>query len=312
MKNSIFRNIIHGIIATGLLFSGANAQEKSLKPELERYIRSCPAEIGVAVITDTKDTICINNEYPYPMNSVMKLYQAMAVAAALQECSISPDSLLCVKRTELHPKTYSPMRDTYPSGDIQLSIADLLKFSLQQSDNNACDILFRHITGIQATEKYIRSLGIKNFAIRANERDMYENHAMSSENWNHPLSAALLIYKLFTQQLYEPIYQNFLTETLMSCTTGQNRLAKPLLPQGAVIGHKTGTGFSSPTGLPQGINDVGFVRLPDKRHYAIAVFIKSSSCGMAATEQIIADISEIVYKHITGNDAYENKIRNNK
>ena len=66
----------------------------------------------------------------------------------------------------------------------------------------------------------------------------------------------------------------------------------------AVIGHKTGTGFTSLNGLPQGINDVGFVRLPTGRYYAIAVFIKSSQKNMVETEQIIADISEIVYQHI--------------
>lgn len=299
MIKRIFRNIIYSFIVASTVFSGASAQENRLKPELEQYIRSCPAEIGVAVVTDRKDTICINNEYPYPMNSVMKLYQAMAVASVLQTQKISPDSLLSIQRSELHPQMYSPMREAYPSGDVRFSIRELLKYSLESSDNNACDILFRHIIGIEATERYIQGLGIKNFAIRVNERDMYENHATSSENWNHPLSAALLINKLFTQQLYEPVYQNFLTETLISCQTGQNRLAKPLLSRGAVIGHKTGTGFSSPTGLPQGINDVGFVRLPNGQQYAIAVFIKSSSYDMQATEQMIADISEIVYTYIT-------------
>ncbi len=302
MKNGIFRNIIYSFIVAVTVFSGASAQEKQLKLALERYIRSCSAEIGVAVVTDRKDTICVNNEYPYLMNSVMKLYQAMAVAAVLQAQKISTDSLLCIQESELHPRTYSPMREAHPSGNFQIPIAGLLKYSLQQSDNNACDILFHHIIGIEATERYIQGLGIKNFAIRVNERDMYENHATSSENWNHPLSAALLINKLFTQQLYEPVYQNLLTETLISCTTGQNRLTKQLFPQRAVIGHKTGTGFSSPMGLPQGINDVGFVRLPNGRQYAIAVFIKSSPYDMQATEQMIADISEIVYIHITNDN----------
>lgn len=308
----MFRNILYGIVAACLPFSGVHAQTQRLKTELERYIRSCPAEIGVAVVTDAGDTVCINNDHPYPMNSVMKLYQAMAVTAALQAQDISPDSMLLIKREELHPRIYSPMRKAYPSGAIRIAITGLLKYSLQQSDNNACDLLFRHVVGIPATEEYIRNLGIKNFAIRVNERDMYDNPATSSGNWNHPLSAALLIDKLFTQPLYEPVYQNFLTETLISCATGQNRLAKPLLPQGVVIGHKTGTGFPSPTGLPQGINDVGFVRLPDGRHYAIAVFVKSSAYDMQATEEMIASISEIVYRHIKDYDTHGYKIRNNK
>ncbi|THC82772.1 hypothetical protein E7X23_26490, partial [Bacteroides fragilis] len=30
---------------------------------------------------------------------------------------------------------YSPLRETYPQGGIEMSIADLLKYTLQQSDN---------------------------------------------------------------------------------------------------------------------------------------------------------------------------------
>ena len=53
-------------------------------------------------------------------------------------------------------------------------------------------------------------------------------------------------------------------------------------------------------GFPQGINDVGFVKLPDGRHYAIAVFIESSCCDMDGTERMIADISSIVLKFMQG------------
>ncbi len=65
---------------------------------------------------------------------------------------------------------------------------------------------------------------------------------------------------------------------------------------GAVIGNKTGTGFAS-DGLPLGINDVGFVRLPNQRSYAIAVFIRSSQVDMEATENMIGGISAIVAAH---------------
>ena len=56
---------------------------------------------------------------------------------------------------------------------------------------------------------------------------MFENHEASSKNWNYPLAAATLIYKLFTEPLYKPIYQKFLIETLVGCQTGKERLAEP-------------------------------------------------------------------------------------
>ncbi|MDE6380897.1 MAG: hypothetical protein K2L11_10520 [Muribaculaceae bacterium] len=66
-----------------------------------------------------------------------------------------------------------------------------------------------------------------------------------------------------------------------------------------LIGHKTGTGFTLPDGRLMGINDVGYVHLPNGRSYSIAVFIENSGYDMPQTEEIVAEISEIVYKHLS-------------
>ncbi len=306
--------------------------KKAMQTALENYVRTHDADIGIAVITDRGDTVCVNNDCRYPMNSVMKLYQAMAVADGMQRRGHRLDSVITVSRNEMEEDTYSPMRDRYPQGNFRISIADLLKYSLQQSDNNACDILFRHVVSIPETDRYIRSLGISGFAISASEADMHADTSLVNSNWNHPLAAAMLINRLFTSPVFDGcekvydscekehdchkrdfdnceknhdnigrrcdnIFQRFLTKTLNGCTTGENRLAKPLLPTNAVIGHKTGTGFPSADGHPQGINDVGFVRLPNGRCYSIAVFVKSSRYGMEETECLIAEVSEIVWRY---------------
>lgn len=323
--------------------------DRYMQTALENFVRTRGADIGIAVITDRGDTVCVNNSRPYPMNSVMKLYQAVAVADEMQRRGHSLDSVITVDRNEMDEETYSPMRRRYPQGDFRISIADLLRYSLQQSDNNACDILSRHITGIAETDRYIRSLGISGFAISATEADMHADTSLVNSNWNHPLAAAMLINRLFTGHIFnnggknldnrdnsfddcckkdfdnrnknfsgcnknfdnrckkdfdntgeesDNTYQRFLTQTLNGCTTGENRLSKPLLPTNAIIGHKTGTGFTSPDGHPQGINDVGFVRLPNGRSYSIAVFVKSSSYGMEETERLIAEVSEIVWREL--------------
>ncbi len=285
-------------LALGVFLAGLHVQAQSLQADLEAYVRSCKAEIGVAVITDRGDTVCVNNERPYPMNSVLKLYQAVAVADALQRQGLPLDTVIVIGRGDLHPETYSPMRDERTSDTMRISVAELLRYALQQSDNNACDVLFERIVGLRDAEACVRALGVDHFAIRATEKDMFEDHGKTQDNWNRPLSAAVLIDRLFTRRLYAPVYQEFLKETLVACRTGQNRLAKPLTGRGVVIGHKTGAGFTTPDGYPSGINDVGFVRLPDGRHYAIAVFVRSSQCDRTATEQMIADVSERVYKYV--------------
>lgn len=46
-----------------------------------------------------------------------------------------------------------------------------------------------------------------------------------------------------------------------------------------------------------GVNDAGYVFLPDNRGYAIVVFISDSANDMETTEKMIADISEIIYDY---------------
>lgn len=265
---------------------------------LENYIRSQNAEIGVCVIIDSRDTIRINNNTYYPMNSVMKLYQAVAVADYMHREHIPLDSVLTVKAEELHQYTYSPLRDSIGIADFSMSVAEIIRYSLQFSDNNACDILFNHLLDTNSVDSYIRSLRIGEFAISVDEYAMHQNPELVAENRTYPDTAAALINMLYTDERNFHEYRQFITGVLNTCSTGKNRLAKPLVGTEAIIGHKTGTCFEDKYGHPQGINDVGFVKLSDGRYYTIAVFVKSSQYDMAATEQIIADISEIVYRHL--------------
>ena len=79
----------------------------------------------------------------------------------------------------------------------------------------------------------------------------------------------------------------------------RNRPAKlpaPLKESGAVIGHKTGSGYRLPDGRLSACNDIGFVTLPDGRTYFIAVFIKDSALTDAENDRLITDISAIAYR----------------
>ncbi|MCM1300103.1 MAG: serine hydrolase [Alistipes senegalensis] len=124
------------------IFLTANPSSE-LQAELENFISTCNAEIGVAVITDSGETICINGESPYPLHSVAKLHQAIAVADCMDHNELPLETEIAIQEHELQPDTFSPLRDEHPSGDFSSTIAELLKFSLQKSDNNACDLLFK-------------------------------------------------------------------------------------------------------------------------------------------------------------------------
>ncbi|HIS34651.1 MAG TPA: class A beta-lactamase, subclass A2 [Candidatus Avirikenella pullistercoris] len=275
------------------------AETSSLKEQLQGIIGGKKAQIGIAVIINGKDTVTVNNDCRYPMMSVFKLHQALAVADYCQRKGLSFDTSVHIDRAELKTDTYSPLRDKYPQGNIALSIGELLKYTLHLSDNNACDILFDRTGGTETTDKYIRSLGIGHFSIEVTEDEMHKDLNACYRNWSTPLETAKIIEMLLTQELFGKEYQNFITDAMITCQTGKDRLAYPLEGTNAIIGHKTGTGDRNSKGQIIGTNDAGFVCLPNGKRYTIVVFIKDSEETEQATSRIIADISETVYRYIS-------------
>ena len=277
----------------------SSCQSVPLETQLKEAIKDKKAEIGIAVIIDGKDTITVNNDIHYPLMSVFKFHQALAVADYITKQNQSLDTLLKIEKSDLQPDTYSPLRDKYPQGEIEMSIADLLRYTLQQSDNNACDILFNYQGGTDAVDKYIHSLSIQDCAIVGTESAMHEDLDLCYQNWSTPLAAAELLEIFRREPLFAKEYKDFIWQTMVECQTGQDRLVAPLLDKGVIVGHKTGTGDLNAKGQQIGCNDIGFVLLPDGRTYSIAVFVKDSEESFAENSKIIADISRIVYEYVT-------------
>ncbi len=288
-------SIIYLCLLPVLLFSCRSA---SLETQLKEAVKDKKAEIGIAVIIDGKDTVTVNNDARYPLMSVFKFHQALAVADYMAKRNQPLDTLLTIEKQDLKPDTYSPLRERHPQGGIEISIADLLKYTLQQSDNNACDILFDYLGGTEAVDKYIRSLGLRDFSIVATEDDMHKDLELCYQNWSTPLAAAELLEIFRREPLSGATYKDFIRQTMVECRTGQDRLAAPLSDKGVTIGHKTGTGDLNAKGRQIGCNDIGFVLLPDGRAYSIAVFVKDSEESLADNSRTIADVSRIVYEYV--------------
>ena len=278
--------------------SNANSLN-SLRDEILQSIIKYDAKIGVAVMINDTDTLTVNNCDKYPMMSVFKFHQALAVCDYMQKNGIALDSVLHISKDGLKENTYSPLRDQYPEGNFGISISELMKYTLQLSDNNACDILFNRILSTKETDRYIRSLGIDDFSIEMDENDMHENLDNCYSNWTTPMAAVRLINLFLEGGAVSGEYYDFIKRTMTECTTGIGRLPYPLKNTAAVIGHKTGTGDKNSDGRYIGINDIGFIDLPNGDRYLIAVLVKDSAEDYETTERIIAEISSMVYKNIS-------------
>ena len=189
------------LILLSLAFNLYVKADTGLREQIQHLIENTKAEIGVAIILNEKDTLTFNNEAHYPLMSVMKYHQALAVAHYLEQRDLPLSTHIRIEKQDLCPDTYSPLRDKYPNGGISLSIGELLTYTLQLSDNNACDILFEYIGGTASANQYLQTLGIEGFSISATENNMHQNPERCYENWSTPLSAARFMDSLIAGTL---------------------------------------------------------------------------------------------------------------
>lgn len=295
MKSRLFL-----LLALAFTAAAPASEERDLKTQIREIIAGADARVGVAVIADG-DTLTVNGSPDYPLMSVMKLHQAVAVAGILEGRGLPLTTAVHIYVQDLKAGTWSPLRDARPGGGFDMSVAELLRYTLQQSDNNACDILFDRFAAPEHVDSIIRSMGFRDFRIAATEDEMHRDLKKCRENVSSPQSAADLMDRLASGTL--PLgkeYADFIRSTLLECRSGLNRLPLPLEGSGALIGHKTGTSDREADGRWTGINDVGFVLLPDGRSYTLAVFISDSALGMEENEKLIADISGAVYSELSG------------
>lgn len=275
-------------------------ESKSIENALQEYINGKDARIGVAVIINGKDTVSVNGNRDFPMMSVVKFPLALTVVHWVDTNGMSLNDNVTFSENALNEDTYSPMLKKYGKSRNSMTIRELLEWSLAESDNNAADILLHRVGGTSGVTSIMRQMGISDeIVIGASEEDMHRDPYLSYLNRTTPLAMAQLFDKFNNEMRNASQSYSEISVMLEQCRTGLDRLALPLLPTNAMIGHKTGTGFPTSEGRISAVNDCGYVNLSNGTRYSIAVFVADSGYDMAATSAIIAEISKIVWKSLT-------------
>lgn len=271
-----------------------------LELRLNEIVRSKDARIGVAVIIDGRDTVMVNGSNEFPMLSVYKFPQALAVADYCNNKGMDISDSLRMEAHEIKQNTWSPMREKYGIKNLKLPISEILDFSLRSSDNNACDILFRLIGGPEKVDSLMKAIGYPAITIASTEDEMHQDPGLCYLNRSTPLEMARLFDYFYRQGVCNKSQAHReIGDIMISCQTGTDRLPAGLTEGTSVIGHKTGTGDINSQGRIIAINDAGYIFLPEGRGYSISVFIADSSYDMDSTSAIIAEISSIVYKSVS-------------
>ena len=163
--------------------------------------------------------------------------------------SISLDSIVSIKASQMLPNTYSPLRKKFPDQDFTITLRELMQYSISQSDNNACDILIEYAGGIKHINDYIHRLSIDSFNLSETEDGMHSSFEAVYRNWSTPSAMARLLRTADEKELFSnKELKDFLWQTMIDTETGANKL-KGMLPAKTVVGHKTGSSDRNADGM---------------------------------------------------------------
>ena len=270
--------------------------QQNLKRDITKIIQGKNALVAVSVMNSKgKTEVNINGNKKVPMLSVFKFHIALAVLDLVDRGILDLEQNIFVKKSELLENTWSPIRDKYPNGNVNIPLREIIEYTVSQSDNNGCDILLRLIGGVDTVQKFIESKGIKDFAIKYNEEEMNKNGKSIYSNYTTANASSRLLQKFYNGEIISESSRDFLFRIMYETSTGADRLIS-LLPPDVIVAHKTGTsGIVS--GIQAATNDVGIIILPDDEYYTISVFVINSKENTSTNEKIIADISKTVWDY---------------
>lgn len=291
-------NRISAILISFLSFQAFAQTTNDLRQQLNQIIASKNATVGISIKSiEDNDTLSINGNLKAPMMSVFKFHIALTILNKVDEGKLSLDQKIFIKKKDLHENTWSPMREDYPEGNMDLTLDKLLRYTVSHSDNNGCDLLINLVGGTKVIQKFINKQGIRDFVIKVNEKQM-ENWKNLYVNTTTPLATTKLLEKFYKGEVLKENTTQYLYQIMVETSRGLTWM-KAGLPEGTELAHRTGISGTNDNNLRVAMNDIGIVRLVNGKHFILAVYLKEITESKEDTEKIIADISKATWDYFS-------------
>jgi beta-lactamase class A len=284
----------------------SSANSEALQIQIREIAAEVKGKVGVAAIVLEEGNeaggrgqeadaalVSLNPHEHFPMQSVYKLPISMAVMQAVDAGKLKlADKILVSKSEMVGRRAHSPIRDRHPNG-TSLTVEELLRYALAESDGTASDVLMRLAGGPSGVQAYLTGLSIKDMIVLDTEQTFSQKTTAQYRNWATPEASVALLRALHERRGLSEFAQGLLLKFMTESKPGQKRL-KGLLPTGTSVAHKTGTSGTE-KGVTAATNDIGIVTLPTGRRVAIAVFVSDSPADESTREGVIAKIAKAVY-----------------
>lgn len=241
--------------------------------------------LGVSVLTEGKRADWRGDER-FVYCSTFKMYLAAATLLRVQAGQERLDRAVPVTQADMIP--HAPI--TQPAVGSTLTIEQLMKGTVEVSDNPAANILIREMGGLEPFRAFYRGLGDDSTGVDRLEPEM--NRQDGDKDTITPDQSVQNIQRLLVaaDTPLDAASKTLLMRWLVDTPTGQGRI-KAGVPAGWTVAHKTGTGGYGP------VNDIGLILPPNAAPIAIAVYFHATKDSTdAQREAAVADATRQALK----------------
>lgn len=287
------------IFLFSLISNVSSAQDITiLKKEIEQLLMDKDATVGVSVVgMSSGDVMSINGNKKLPMQSVYKFHLAAAVLHEVDKKKFDLDDSVEITKAHLDNTLWSVIRKKLPNGG-KLTLREVVKYTVANSDNVGCDLLFDMIGGPIKVQRYMQEMGILKVAIKDNEAAIQSDWKLQYKNWTTAKAASQTL-KLFYENKRKVLSaqsHQFLWEVMKQSWFAKMSI-KAYLPANTVVAHKTGHSGKNDKGLTGAQNDIGIIFLPNGNYFYLSILISDSTEDSKVNKKIISDIAKLSYDY---------------
>jgi len=283
------------------------ASGDALSIQLASLANTSNGRIGVAALDlTTGRSVAVMGDQAFPMASTSKVAIVATFLAGVDQgrWRLSDRYPLMVPvPSAKFSSAVAPVR-----AGAELTALDLIERAITRSDNHATDALLAIVGGPAAVTRWVhQTTGITEYRLDHDIATMVRDdgavdpaRVVDKRDSITPNGMVRLLAGFYQGQWLSPQSRDVLLGAMSRCVTGSSRM-KALLPQGAAIGHKTGTLFNT-------ASDVGFIETPDGHKLAVAIYVTGQG-GKPARNSRIALLARTIYDGYRSDGAHQAALR---
>ncbi|WP_374599410.1 class A beta-lactamase [Brevundimonas sp.] len=237
----------------------------------------------VAVDAGTGRSLGWRGDERFVYCSTFKMYLAAAILMRVQAGQERLDRAIPINSADM--VSHAPV--TEPAIGSSLTVEQLMKGTVEVSDNPAANILLKAMGGMEPMQAFYRSLG--DTSTRADRFEPEMNRLDGDKDTITPAQSVANMQRLFLDPA-TPLTAESQTRLLRWMTdtpSGMDRL-KGGVPSGWRVAHKTGTGGYGPT------NDIGLIYPPNGKPIVVAAYYHATpETSNAQNAAVIAEATRM-------------------